>query len=219
MISPGSAAGCRLRSRVALRLAALWSRRPVRISHGGPGARRGGNRHRQEAPPRSASELKRRTCRTARCSTRVFASPDSNTIVELPSTRPTPRSGPGTTSQPRRSTTPHRLAEGARQRSPGPQGDQVLLVDVTGQRRAGSGRGARPAIAAGKTGDRRSTTRTACLTAARSAEVEYVWVGNTSRDQYSGVIFGLGFAWELIPDDPVVRQLIDARSSTACSAT
>ncbi len=29
--------------------------------------------------------------------------------------------------------------------------------------------------------------------------VDYRWAGNTSRDQYSGVIFGLGFAWELVP--------------------
>ncbi len=36
---------------------------------------------------------------------------------------------------------------------------------------------------------------------------EYVWVGNTSRDQYSGVLFGLGFAWELIPQKSV-RALI-----------
>lgn len=29
--------------------------------------------------------------------------------------------------------------------------------------------------------------------------VDYVWAGTTSRDQYSGVIFGLSFAWELVP--------------------
>ncbi|HJO04913.1 MAG TPA: hypothetical protein QGG47_13170 [Acidobacteriota bacterium] len=29
--------------------------------------------------------------------------------------------------------------------------------------------------------------------------VDYRWAGTTSRDQYSGVIFGLGFAWELVP--------------------
>ncbi len=29
--------------------------------------------------------------------------------------------------------------------------------------------------------------------------IDYRWAGNTSRDQYSGVIFGLGFAWELVP--------------------
>jgi len=37
---------------------------------------------------------------------------------------------------------------------------------------------------------------------------EYYWAGNTSRDQYSGVFFGLGFAWELIPDDGGIRALI-----------
>jgi hypothetical protein len=36
----------------------------------------------------------------------------------------------------------------------------------------------------------------------------YHWAGNTSRDQYSGVFFGLGFAWELIPDDGGIRALI-----------
>lgn len=36
-----------------------------------------------------------------------------------------------------------------------------------------------------------------------------VWVGNTSRDEYSGVIFGLGVAYELI-DDPDVRTSIAA---------
>ena len=29
--------------------------------------------------------------------------------------------------------------------------------------------------------------------------IDYRWAGTTSRDQYSGVIFGLGFAWELVP--------------------
>jgi len=37
---------------------------------------------------------------------------------------------------------------------------------------------------------------------------EYYWAGNTSRDQYSGVFFGLGFAWELIPDDGGIHALI-----------
>ncbi len=34
---------------------------------------------------------------------------------------------------------------------------------------------------------------------------EYHWIGNTSRDQYSGVFFGLAAAWELI-DDPGARR-------------
>lgn len=38
--------------------------------------------------------------------------------------------------------------------------------------------------------------------------VDYVWVGNTSRDQYSGVFFGLGFVWEFMRDDPVIRGLV-----------
>jgi len=33
------------------------------------------------------------------------------------------------------------------------------------------------------------------------------WVGNTSRDQYAGVFFGLGAAWEMI-GDPGVRSVI-----------
>jgi uncharacterized protein (TIGR03437 family) len=33
------------------------------------------------------------------------------------------------------------------------------------------------------------------------------WVGNTSRDQYSGVLFGLGVAYDLI-DDPAMRSSI-----------
>ena len=32
----------------------------------------------------------------------------------------------------------------------------------------------------------------------------YMWIGNTSRDQYSGVIFGLGVAYDMI-DDPDIR--------------
>jgi hypothetical protein len=35
----------------------------------------------------------------------------------------------------------------------------------------------------------------------------YFWIGNTSRDQYSGVMFGLGVAFEFI-DDPAVRDVI-----------
>jgi hypothetical protein len=33
----------------------------------------------------------------------------------------------------------------------------------------------------------------------------YMWIGNTSRDQYSGVFFGLGVAYDMI-DDPDVRN-------------
>jgi hypothetical protein len=35
----------------------------------------------------------------------------------------------------------------------------------------------------------------------------YVWIGNTSRDQYTGVMFGLSVAYEMI-DDPQVRAFI-----------
>ena len=35
----------------------------------------------------------------------------------------------------------------------------------------------------------------------------YFWIGNTSRDQYSGVMFGLGVAFDFI-DEPAVRDVI-----------
>lgn len=34
----------------------------------------------------------------------------------------------------------------------------------------------------------------------------YFWIGNTSRDQYIGVMFGLGVAYEFAGDDPVIRE-------------
>jgi uncharacterized protein (TIGR03437 family) len=37
--------------------------------------------------------------------------------------------------------------------------------------------------------------------------VDYYWIGDTSRDQYMGVFFGLSVAYELI-DDPVMRAAI-----------
>ncbi len=37
--------------------------------------------------------------------------------------------------------------------------------------------------------------------------VDYRWAGTTSRDQYSGVIFGLGFAWELVPLDGIRAEI------------
>ena len=36
----------------------------------------------------------------------------------------------------------------------------------------------------------------------------YFWIGNTSRDQYSGVMFGLSVAFEMIDDDPDMRSMI-----------
>ena len=35
----------------------------------------------------------------------------------------------------------------------------------------------------------------------------YTWLGNTSRDQYSGVFFGLGVAYDLIEDPAMRRQI------------
>lgn len=35
----------------------------------------------------------------------------------------------------------------------------------------------------------------------------YVWLGNTSRDQYSGVFFGLGVAYDLVEDQPVRAEV------------
>lgn len=39
---------------------------------------------------------------------------------------------------------------------------------------------------------------------------EQYWIGNTSRDQYTGVFFGLGVAYDLVPEtaDPAVRPII-----------
>ncbi|HUK90490.1 MAG TPA: hypothetical protein VLZ81_08840, partial [Blastocatellia bacterium] len=37
--------------------------------------------------------------------------------------------------------------------------------------------------------------------------VNYYWVGNTSRDQYCGVFFGLGVAYDMV-DDPGVQSII-----------
>src|SRR5436190_341463 len=34
--------------------------------------------------------------------------------------------------------------------------------------------------------------------------VSYAWIGDTSRDQYSGAFFGLGVAYDMV-DDPLVR--------------
>ena len=37
----------------------------------------------------------------------------------------------------------------------------------------------------------------------------YYWIGNTSRDQYSGAMFGLGVAYDMV-DDPLVRTEVAA---------
>ncbi|HUQ82948.1 MAG TPA: hypothetical protein VM076_17485 [Gemmatimonadaceae bacterium] len=44
--------------------------------------------------------------------------------------------------------------------------------------------------------------------------VQYRWLGNTSRDQYSGVFFGLAVAYDLVPEvrpqvQPLVARLLD----------
>ena len=36
-----------------------------------------------------------------------------------------------------------------------------------------------------------------------NSEAGYIWVGNTSRDQYMGVAFGLGVAWDMVGDQGV----------------
>src|SRR5436190_5075907 len=41
----------------------------------------------------------------------------------------------------------------------------------------------------------------------RNTQAGYYWIGNTSRDQYSGVFFGLGVAYDLV-DDASVRTAI-----------
>jgi hypothetical protein len=41
----------------------------------------------------------------------------------------------------------------------------------------------------------------------RLGDQTYFWIGNTSRDQYSGVLFGLSAAYEMI-DDPAMRSFI-----------
>jgi len=50
----------------------------------------------------------------------------------------------------------------------------------------------------------------------RNNSTGYIWVGNTSRDQYSGVMFGLATAYDMVPDSTVrastvslVTRLID----------
>jgi uncharacterized protein (TIGR03437 family) len=43
-----------------------------------------------------------------------------------------------------------------------------------------------------------------------NASAGLIWVGNTSRDQYSGVMFGLGVAYDMV-DDPDVRSAIKDR--------
>ena len=37
----------------------------------------------------------------------------------------------------------------------------------------------------------------------RQSSAGFVWIGDTSRDQYSGVFFGLGVAYDLVEDAEV----------------
>jgi hypothetical protein len=39
----------------------------------------------------------------------------------------------------------------------------------------------------------------------QNTQFQFYWIGGTSRDQYSGVFFGLGVAYDLV-DDPQVRS-------------
>src|SRR5262245_16960991 len=41
----------------------------------------------------------------------------------------------------------------------------------------------------------------------QNTQAGYYWIGNTSRDQYSGVFFGLAVAYDLV-DDPAVQKTI-----------
>lgn len=41
----------------------------------------------------------------------------------------------------------------------------------------------------------------------RLRNTDHFWIGNTTRDQYSGVIFGLGAALDLVTDDGVQRDV------------
>jgi hypothetical protein len=80
-----------------------------------------------------------------------------------------------------------------------------LLVDLTGKEvlaRAAVPTGSRwePAITVNE--ERHGIYRTTVN------GKQHVWAGGTSRDQYSGVFFGLGFAWQLLEDDPTTRALI-----------
>jgi hypothetical protein len=52
--------------------------------------------------------------------------------------------------------------------------------------------------------------------------VTYRWLGNTSRDQYSGVFFGLAVAYDLVPGvrpqvRPLVGRLLDFLLRTGCN--
>jgi uncharacterized protein (TIGR03437 family) len=40
-----------------------------------------------------------------------------------------------------------------------------------------------------------------------NASAGYIWVGNTSRDQYLGVAFGLGVAWDMVGDQNVRNSI------------
>jgi hypothetical protein len=44
--------------------------------------------------------------------------------------------------------------------------------------------------------------------------VEHSWLGNTSRDQYSGIFFGLAIAFDFIKDDPDVQSRVARLATT-----
>ena len=81
-----------------------------------------------------------------------------------------------------------------------------LLVDVTG----GSGLLARFALPQDSPWEPAITAEEGAKHGRYPATVgttQYYWYGNTSRDQYSGVFFGLGVAYDMI-EDPAVRSEI-----------
>jgi hypothetical protein len=50
--------------------------------------------------------------------------------------------------------------------------------------------------------------RSMANTAACSTGVEYIWIGNISRDQYMGAFFGLSVAYEHMPEDrALIREI------------
>src|SRR5262249_10848541 len=42
----------------------------------------------------------------------------------------------------------------------------------------------------------------------QAGQTGFYWIGNTSRDQYSGVFFGLGVAYDLVPDPKVHAAIV-----------
>ena len=118
-------------------------------------------------------------------------------------------------------------AEAFRYAATGGDGDALLgvttalegigtLADVTGSRRPGLL--ARFYMPKGWQYEQgvRNHEKASALYEGTLAGQTYIWMGNTSRDQYSGVFFGLGVAYDLVPVQSVrdeirriVRQLLN----------